>query len=338
MNTCNSMFRGIVLSILVSIMMASAPACADAISAPFYLANRGPLMVNSGLPGPESAQLLPPGEFGVGMFLDVTSSATFTPGIQENVTLDGQTSYADLRIRYGVLKNWELGIDLVWLGHSGGNLDGFIEDWHNIFSLTNGDRDKQPNGRLLYNYQKDGQVLLDHQNDTSGIGDVRLSAAYQIRKAEDSQLTVRGGVELGTGDADDLLGSESTDLYLELVNSRILNLEKYALRLNSGLGILIHGDSEILPKQQNDQIGYGFVGLDWGVSDTIHLKLQLNAHTSPYTGKARELDSASVILIMGGTARLAPNWLLDVSVGEDLLGESPDTTFQLGIRYQLSAD
>jgi hypothetical protein len=83
-------------------------------------------------------------------------------------------------------------------------------------------------------------------------------------------------------------------------------------------------------------VGYGFVGLDWGLSDTVHLKLQLSGHTSLYDGDVEELEKSTVQLIMGGAAKPGRNWLLDISVSEDLLGEQPDVTFQLGIRYQLN--
>jgi hypothetical protein len=314
----------------------SLPVSAGSVSDPFYIANRSPLMVNSGLPGRESAQLLAPGKYSIGLFLDVATNATDTTIATEEITLDGETSHADLQLRYGFRENWELGLDLVWLRHHSGHLDDFIKDWHDFFHLPNGDRVDQPHDRLLYYYQKEGQVQLDHQQKTSGLGDTRLTAAYQLRNEARSQLAIRGGIEFDTGDADDLLGSGSTDLYLELVSRRVLAPQKYALMLHSGIGVLKPGDGEILAQQQKDWAGYGFVGLDWGISDAIHLKLQLNGHTSLFDGDVEELEEASVQLIMGGTARPGKNWLLDLSVSEDLLGETPDITFQMGIRYQLT--
>ncbi len=331
-------FRGVSVSTLVLAQIVLAPAFGDTLSDPIYIANRGPLMINSGLPGSESAQLLPPGEFSLGVFMDVTSNATHDLSPNEEITLDGQSSHADLRIRYGIREKWELGIDVVRVAHNGGRWDGFIEAWHDLFALTQGDRDKQPDDRLLYNYQKDGQVLLNHRKESVGMGDLRLSAAYQISSDIDSQLAVRGGVELGTGDASDLLGSESTDVHLELVSSRMLHLDRRSLHVTGGIGILVRGDSEILSKLQNDRVGYGFIGVDVGVSESIRLKIQLNGHTSPYRGIPKELDSGSVIVTLGGTARSTRNWLFDVSVSEDIVGATPDITFQLGIRYQLNSD
>jgi hypothetical protein len=293
-------------------------------------------MVNSGIPGSESAQLLAPGEFSIGVFLDVSNNATDTTIATEEIILDGETTYVDLQLRYGFRENWQLGLDLVWLNHDGGNLDGFIKDWHDFFNLPNGDRRDQPHDRLLYYYEKDTQVLLDHQQDSSGMGDVRLSAAYQLSNQEHSQLAIRGGIEFGTGDANELLGSESTDLYLELVTSRALAPDRYALMLHGGIGVLKPGDGEILAQQQKDWAGYGFVGFDWGISDAVHLKLQLNGHTSLFDGSVEELEDATVQLIMGGTVKTGKNWLMDLSIAEDLLGETPDITFQLGVRYQLA--
>ena len=120
------------------------------------------------------------------------------------------------------------------------------------------------------------------------------------------------------------------------MTSQALAPDKYALMLHGGIGILKPGDGEILERQQEDWAGYGFASLAWGVTDAIHLKMQLNGHTSLFDGDVEELDEATVQLVMGGTVRAGKNWLLDLSVSEDLVGQTPDITFQLGIRYQLT--
>lgn len=310
------------------------PAIAESPADPLYTSDRSPVVIGAGLPGRESAQLIEPGWLSVGFFVDIANNATDSLYNREQIVLDGETTRMDLRLRYGAGEKWQLGCDLVWLNHSGGRLDGFITSWHDRFRLFGGDREEQPDNRLQYRFARNGQVLLNLDRAARGTGDSSISAAYRWRDETGSKVALRGGIELPTGDADRLLGSGSTDMYFELVNSRSIERERRTLTLHGGAGLLWRGEGDILPRQQKKGVAYGFAALDWPASEALHLKVQLNAHSGMFDADVPELASISLQLLMGGTALLGHALALDVSVTEDLIGEAPDIGLQLGLRYQ----
>jgi len=301
---------------------------------PFYSSNRGPLATTSGVPGRESARLPGQGTLDIDLLIDAASNATDTDYEREQIVLDGETVRTNLRLRYGAGTRLELGADLVWLRHGGGMFDGFIRNWHHFFGLPGGDRAHQPEGRLLFEYWRDNRRLLYLHEPVSGFGDASLSAAWQLRDTGNAALALRGGVELPTGDADRLLGSGSTDVHLELVSSRALERPKRTLTVHTGAGVLSRSSADLLAGRQNAWVGHGFAALAWPVSNAIHLKAQVNAHTSLYDSEVPELHSASVQLLLGGTAVIGEAFTFDVAVGEDLIGETPDVSLQLALRYR----
>jgi hypothetical protein len=302
---------------------------------PFYTSNENPLVMSYGIPAPESARLLDKGEHSSSGFLTISTIATESGRKNERLTLDGESYRMNFRLRYGWSRQLQLGMDLSALRHEGGRLDGFVENWHDWFGLPQGDRPDQPKNRLLYKYAKDNETVLELKDNESGIGDLRLSAIYQLKNTDDSQLAVRGGIKLPLGDADKMTGSESTDAYVDLLYRLVPDFEQQSVTLHAGLGLLHTGSGDILNDIKEDIIPYGHTTLAWSASGSITLKLQLNGHGKMYDSRLGALNDNSVELIMGGTVKIGTNWKLDLSMSEDILGDSaPDFTILLGLRYQ----
>ena len=88
---------------------------------------------------------------------------------------------------------WHGTMVLPYVQHSGGELDGFVDDWHEFFGLPESDRPKAPTDRLLYYYEKNGEVLLDFRDSESGVGDIQLMAskAFDCRSPESAGFACR---------------------------------------------------------------------------------------------------------------------------------------------------
>ncbi len=324
------------LSVIIFLVMLALNASAD--SEPFYTSNQSPLIMSYGIPAPESANILQQGEHKSGIWLAITNNADEGRAATETMTLDGETYNLTFRFRYGWSDRLQVGVDMSAIRHDGGQLDSFVENYHDWFGLPNGSRTKQPKDRLLYTYKQDGQTLLEVHDQESGFGDMRLSAIYQLKASADHQLAVRGGIKLPTGDADKLTGSNSTDVYLELISSLVPHFKNQSLALHSGLGLLHTGSGDVLEDIKEDYIPYGFATLAWAVSENTSLKMQLNGHGPVFDSDVPELNDTAIELVLGATARLSPNWMLDISLSEDVHGSSPpDFTVLLGIRYRVSA-
>ena len=173
----------------------------------FAHSNQHVLMQVQGLP--ELGRALAPEEGQAGWALDLDWTSEYTadssgaagmPG-SEAIVLDAETVNLGLRgsVRLG---GWLLEADVPYITHSGGGLDGFIDDWHDFTGLPTGGREQAPRDRLLIRYERDGQAVIDLQQATGGLGDIQLGVARPV-----GQTVVRMAVKLPTGDADKLTGS-----------------------------------------------------------------------------------------------------------------------------------
>jgi hypothetical protein len=303
---------------------------------PFSTSNLNPFVALYGLPGTRSARITSDGEFSWHLQTEFSNNFTTSANASEAITLDGESHRATVSLRYGINDNWELGLDIPTVRHSGGSLDGFIENWHDTFGLPNGGREDVRQDRLIYQYQKDGTNLVNFRRSASGIGDIRLNLARKVKQTESKIWTLRGGVKFSTGDASDLTGSDSTDIYTSLHLTDTALFEHPNLFFHGNIGLMILGDGEILSQQLEDYVVFGSSTIAWHGWERVTLKVQLDFHTAFYDSELKELGDFSAQLILGGSLRLTESTLLDISVGEDIITDtSPDVVLQFGLRKTL---
>jgi len=252
----------------------------------------------------------------------------------EAVVLDGETHRSTISVRYGLGERWELGVELPYIMHTGGSLDSFIANWHDFWGLPNGGREKVQDDLLQVIYQSNGITRSAITRSASGIGDVRVAFGYRLTDSGDGERTwtLRGGVQLPTGDADDLTGSESTDIFLGLHLSHPEPFSNPALNFHGNVGVMSIGNGEVLEAQLEDWMLYGSTTLAWSVSQRVTLKAQFDFHSAVYDSDLAELGDFAGQLIVGGSLRLNDSARLDISVSEDILTDtSPDVVLQLGL-------
>jgi hypothetical protein len=255
----------------------------------------------------------------------------------ESILLDGEAYRLTLAGRYGIRERFEAGVELPMVGHGGGIFDGFIEGWHDFFALPQGGRKEAPRNRLLYRYTRDGKDLLRVDDSSFGIGDLRLTAGYQLYRGDEADpvaLALRGSLKLPTGNSSSLHGSGSTDTALWLTASNDYRLSIGHLTLFGAGGGIAMTRGDILPDQQRSIVGFGNLGAGWAPADWIAFILEISSHTPFYKGSdLKELSSSSFQLHTGGTLRLPASMLLDIDVAEDIaVNTAPDVTFHLALR------
>ncbi len=306
---------------------------ADAIDDPYVITNRSPFVQVYGLPAAQSAKLVAEGGSSAGLQLDISNNFTEDNKGNEAIFIDGETHRANIQFRYGLSDAIELGIDVPYLSHDSGGLDSIIEDWHDLFGFPDGGRPEFPRDQLQFTYQRDGQTISSVTSSNNGIGDVSLSMAYQLSQSETRQWALRSAVKLPTGDAEDLHGSESTDVSLGLNVSDQGLLQKYNIALHGTAGVMWMDSGEVLAELQEDFVLYGSSTLSWQATSSVSLKLQLDAHTAFYDSALTELGDDSAQLILGGAVRLGENWILDLAISEDIaVDTAPDVVFHIGIK------
>lgn len=309
---------------------------ADLDIVPFQTSNRGPMTQIFGLPSPGTAILLSPGETAAEFGVDTVQNFTHHSNGDEALYFDGETYRFNLSLRRGLLPGLEAGIELPYLSHRGGFLDGFIEDWHDTFGMPQNGRDKTTSDQLLYSYHRDGKSQLLVNENAEGVGDIRLNAAWQIdRPTEGPQrgAALHASLKLPTGDSDDLLGSGSTDLALWLTGRRGGSWGETALALFGSAGILALSDGDVASQYQRNLVGFAMVGGGWRPYSWMVLKLQCDGHTAFYDSDLKELGDIAALLTVGGDLALGEQTALEIGVSEDIVTEtSPDVVFRLALR------
>ena len=231
--------------LVLAVGLATQSAAAD-IFEPFTTANMNPFTRLHGVPQTRSAQLTTAGKLEVGLQLDVANNFTDSLSGNERVRLDGETHRTNLSLRYGLSERWELGIDLPYIRHSGGSLDGFIENWHSWFGLPNGGREDSAQDELNYFWRHGTQTRASLTRSESGMGDITVYAGYRLGGDDERQWTVRAGASLPTGDADSLTGSGGTDVFASLHVSQASLWRSERLRFHGSIGAALLDDTDII--------------------------------------------------------------------------------------------
>jgi hypothetical protein len=306
---------------------------------PFLTSNRSPVVQIFGLPAIGDSRILPAGGKELTLVFDLANLFVDDSARNERIVLDGETYRLNLAGRMGIGNRLEIGFELPWLFQNGGFLDGFIEDYHRTFGLSQGGRDQAPKDRLLFQYQRSSanRVYVDQSN--SGIGDIRLNGGYRLFSDDCENpraLALRASLKLPTGDSDDLHGSGSADLALWLTASQGWKTASGLWELFGGAGVLGMTDGDVLPEQQQDFVAFGSLGAGWHPLSWLTLKVQLDGHTAFYQDSDLvELGSNAVQAVMGGTVHFSERTALDLGVAEDLIVKtSPDVVFHVALRHR----
>jgi len=190
-------------------------------TAPLYLHNQSPLLQVFGLPGPQGGILTPAGKLRTPLDFALANHADSATTPNESLVLDGESYFVDAVVRYGLNDRWEVGVHLPYVAHSNGKFDNLIEGWHDLFGLSNSQRDGASN-ELEFVYQRDGATVNRLDNAGGGIGDIRLTGAYQLLPGTQGApaLGLRGMVKLPTGNEDGMRGSGATHIAVSLVTGR----------------------------------------------------------------------------------------------------------------------
>jgi hypothetical protein len=304
-----------------------------ALADPLYGKNIAPVVGLFGLPTLRNAATLPAGKFTAVLNTSVANNYTVDIEGKERVNFDGETLRLATVVRYGLASGWEVEAEVPWLKHHGGELDGAIEDWHDLWNLPDGDRDEAPRDLLdIHYFGPEAGFRL--QDDASGWGDVSLALVRELWRDESSVISARAGVKLGTGDEDEMLGSGSADYYFSLNFSGDQRSE-LPLVWHGQLGYLRAGDADILGDIQEQDLWFAGIGVEWRAWETVHLKLQVDSNAAVADSKLDQMGDTSVQLTAGVSWRFASNWEVDAGFSEDIaVDTAPDFVVQLGLRYR----
>lgn len=317
------------------------PACAAALPPvagateiiPLYSFNQSPLVQIYGLPTLGEARVLSREDAYVSLRVQLANNFSYTTNPTEQLMLDGETHRYTLMTRQGLANGYEWGLELPFVSHSGGQMDNFLERWHQTFGLPDGGRPNYPSKLINYRYTRDGVDLVRVTQSVEGLGDIRLSGATQLpRDRGERTVALRASLKLPTGESDELLGSGSTDLALWL-SMAPGSPSSETWNGYGGGGILLMTEGDVLPRLQRHYVAFGSAGFSRQVIPSLTFNAQLDAHSPFYTdSKYRQLSGYALQGLLGVLWEFSPRKYLEMSISEDLaVTTSPDFVFSLSL-------
>ena len=309
---------------------------AQLVAEPLYVKNLAPIPGLFGFPVMRNADVLAPGQFSAGLHGNIANNYTVDTDAPEAVNFDGETHRLAGRFGVGLGRGWELEGELAWLRHEGGELDKWIEDWHDLWGLPDGNRDEAPRDLIDFSYRGPGTAFAMRE-DVSGWGDMQLALVKTVWQSPAAAISARAGVKLGLGEEDDLLGSGSDGYYLSFNFSRQDTSDR-PLIWHGQFGYLRAGDADVLGSIQQQDLWFAGLGFEWQAWQRVQLKLQIDSHDAVADSRLDQLGEVAVQLSVGLSWLFAPEWEAEFSFSEDIaVDTAPDFVLQLGLRYRSSA-
>ena len=302
----------------------------------FALRNHNPFLQVYGLPIFQDGTLAADGELRYSVGLDIANHADAGQAADESIVIDGESYFLALSLRYGTSRGMELGIDLPLLTHTAGILDNAIEDWHDLWSLSNSKR-HGPSNQLNFSYENQAFSSYELTSQSFGIGDVQLTAAVPLKKPNaqsDSAFALRSSLKLPTGDEDTLRGSGAIGFSLGLYASDFATFGKRDFRFSGFAGVLLPGKGDIFPSLQRSAVAFGGFGATWQMTDKFSVTAQTHIQGSYLDSELDEIGGGSVQLAFGGTYRFPrQRSSLTFALVEDGFSDTTtDVAFHISVR------
>lgn len=250
-------------------------------------------------------------------------------GSGESITVDGEVSRLLYNVQRGFGSGWDAGISIPILIQGGGYLDGLIENWHKAFGLPNAGREDAPRNRYLYQYSRNGQLLLDAHQPSTGFGDVQINTGHSLS----NDLAVRALLKIPTGKSSTLAGNGAFGGALWL-DGRIPDMGDWLI--GGGAGISYTGTGDILPAQQKNWIPFGAAELGYSFTGRFSAQVQVYAHAAPYRDSALSpLAHVGVPLTVSGSYLISNTSTLNMGFQEKTnYGASPDFGIYIGLDWR----
>jgi len=250
--------------------------------------------------------------------------------------MDGETLRAATGVQVGLGSGLQAGFELPVVHTSGGFLDGFVIDYHQLFGFPDQARDQAARDQFSIAARENGQTVWSVERSDVELMDVPLSLTWQAleRTAERPGLALRGGVELPTGDAAAGYGNGGVDASLGLL-----------LEYHTG-PVAWYGHAQhtlAATPNQTRRRGRSFADVSsLGLAAELPLAdaLQVLAQVEWETSTLRELGFPAeardqLLLWVGGRWWPSDDWAVEIGFGEDLQGlVSPDFTVWLAVVWQ----
>lgn len=272
---------------------------------------------------------------------DVSNTAHLErSGQTERLVLDMETQRRQLSLQYGKTTwLWQLGVE--YIEHSGGSLDGFIDNFHQALGFPDGVRPRFKRNNQRLDYQVNGNYRRYIDDIQEGYGLLRMG--LNNRWYYNDTVSISSGVQWSTpmypvtekrGHADSLLGMGSTD-----VSAWVYGQHAFAQHWSQygALGGVyqLSAIGDLAKQIRKPWVPFAQYGLSWQVNQTVELNAQLQWQAAAFDS-ALTAFSSTTAAVLGGRLHLPNAWFVDIGVTEDVdVLTAPDVVFHVSISKDL---
>ncbi|MBT8120477.1 MAG: DUF3187 family protein [Gammaproteobacteria bacterium] len=262
--------------------------------------------------------------------LIITNALNIDSNSEESIYLDYEAYRLNLSYQYGLNTDWNLKVDIPLIYQSGGIFDSAIDSWHQFFGMPRGFRPTVEHDQYDIQYAYRSQTMVQLNEESTSLGDIQVAMAHSILDDETTDMSAWASLKLPTGKKEKLTGNGATDIAAWLALNQQLS-GRWLVNMNAGAVILGADEYNNIPL--SDYALYGHAMLGWLVTDSINLKLQLQAHTSYYEQSRLSILGDSYFLTFGGTINIDQCNQIDLAFSEDIkVDASPDASMIISWR------
>lgn len=302
----------------------------DALTEPIASRNLSPLYVNLGIPVMASASSLEAGVWDLAWTLHWASHAVLESSTSQSLELDGETRRHDFRIQRGLGKGVAVSLNVPYVSHGAGNLDGLIDGWHAFWGMPDGPRGVQEDNQLRYAYS--GASAFEFQSQSSSIGDVELGINVELITAETWTLGALAQYKFDTGAPEEFTGSGDSGASLG-VRWSWQSCFFARLSCNIQAGVTEVGGIGFDP-EADTVTPFAGLSIGWQVADSFALLAQVDSHDAIYDAQVLRTNGPPIWGTLGLRWQPLERWLIDAQFVEDLaVGSAPDVSFRFALSH-----
>jgi hypothetical protein len=255
---------------------------------------------------------------------------------QRNFTadLDLEMVRAVLDLRYGLLPNLEVGVDIPFLFTYSGILDDFIEGVEQTFHALRILRASQNAGQFTYRVLRGSEQFIGGREDAIGIGDVVLKIKLHLLH-EQSQLpavAVRVALKMPTGSSSRAFGSGEVDGAIGALLQKTFG--RWTFYVNGDVTF----PSKAFDEVEMQPFFSGIVAVEYLLARPFSAVVQFRGTTRPFRNSMPVLDKQIVEVLLGFNWILSRSLLLQGGFAENMFNSSccsADVSFFLNLSGRL---
>ena len=258
----------------------------------------------------------------------------------DQLTLDGEIAKVSINYFRKVSDNLTLNVSLPIYSFNKGFLDNPIEQWHNLFGLSDGSRVDLPKSQLNF------EVLSDSnreriQDSNIGIGDIQISTKLNFYSKNRSDLYLITSLEIPTGSIKKYFGNDEFD---GLIALNLKNHLKDNLVINSVFGVSIINQNRNFVLRERNTSYFSKVLLSWkpqyflsrqAINPLIY-KINFEVFEPKIKSDFKTLGDEYYVFGLGATFEFAKDKYFNFGFSEDLkVNSSADFSFIFGFEIEI---